>query len=128
MTRQHGTPAWTELLTRDPEAAKAFFTASLGWRFEAFDLEDGAYWVIFAGDTLVGGMGSIESGDIETGESYWLTSIEVDDIDERWEQALAAGATAIRPPHDVPEVGRVALLRDPTGAPLGLMQSLPDTQ
>lgn len=123
-----GTIAWTEFLSRDPEAAMAFFSAALGWRFEPFDIEGDPYWVAFAGDAMVGGLGGLSSGDVETGESYWLASVEVEDVDERFADALAAGAVAIRPPHDVPQVGRVALLRDPTGAPFGIMTSLPETQ
>jgi predicted enzyme related to lactoylglutathione lyase len=33
------------------------------------------------------------------------------------------GAIVIRAPHDVPEVGRVAVLRDPTGAVIGWMSA-----
>ena len=119
----HGTVAWCECLSRDPEASMAFFASALGWSFEPFGLEGTPYWLIHSGDHLVGGIGGLSAGDIETGESYWLTSIEVDDVDERWAAAMEAGGTAIRPPHDVPGVGRVALLRDPGGAALGIMTS-----
>jgi predicted enzyme related to lactoylglutathione lyase len=55
------------------------------------------------------------SADHKAAETSWLTSIEVTDIDRRFAEALSLGATAVTPPHDVPGIGRVATLRDPTG-------------
>jgi predicted enzyme related to lactoylglutathione lyase len=78
--------------------------------------------VIKSGDTMVGGLGGLDAGDVATEESYWITFIEVDDIDRRYARALELGATEIRGPHDVPNVGRVAVLRDPTGAVVGWMR------
>jgi predicted enzyme related to lactoylglutathione lyase len=119
--RQHGTVAWTELLSTDPEAAKAFYEKTLGWTFERFPLGDAPYWVIKAGDTMVGGLGGMASADHKSDETYWLTSLEVTDIDRRFAEALTLGATAITPPHDVPGIGRVATLRDPTGGVVSWM-------
>jgi predicted enzyme related to lactoylglutathione lyase len=113
--RPHGTVAWTELLSTDPVAAKHFYEKALGWTFEPFPVGDAPYWVIKSGDTMVGGLGGIASADHKAGETYWLTSIEVIDIDSRFAEALKLGATVIAPPHDVPGIGRVATLRDPTG-------------
>lgn len=39
----------------------------------------------------------------------------VDDVEKAYEQALAAGATAIRPPGDLPAGMRSAIVRDPEG-------------
>lgn len=125
--RPHGTFAWNELLTSDPDRAKAFFTETLGWTYQSFDL-GARYWVIMAGEEMVGGLSGLSAGDLETTESYWLGFIEVDDIDRRYERAIALGATEIRPPHDVPGVGGVAVLRDPTGALVGWMQGASEAE
>jgi predicted enzyme related to lactoylglutathione lyase len=37
-------------------------------------------------------------------------------------RAIGLGANALQAPHDVPNVGRVAVLRDPTGAVIGWLQ------
>lgn len=39
----------------------------------------------------------------------------VDDVDAAYQRALAAGATAIRPPDDIPYGSRSAIVRDPEG-------------
>ena len=118
----HGTIAWNELLTSDPEKAKSFFAETLGWTYDSFDLET-PYWVIQAGGEMIGGIGHLDSGDVKTDTSYWLTFIEVDAIDTRYKKAVELGAIEIRAPFDVPSIGRVSLLRDPTGALVGWMQS-----
>ena len=45
----------------------------------------------------------------------------VDDVDKRLEARVVAGGTIIRPPFDVPDVGRIAIIQDPTGAVMGWM-------
>jgi uncharacterized protein len=119
--RQHGRFSWNELATPDPKAAMAFYAKTLGWSFEEFALPDGAYWVGKAGETLVGGIGGMDTAAIGGAEPNWFAFIEVDDVDERIAAARRAGATILREPHDVPGVGRIAVLRDPTSAAVGWM-------
>lgn len=122
MRRPHGTFVWRDLLTTDVEKAKAFFTATLGWTYENFQLEGEPYFLIKSGQTVVGGLGTLGQGLLETDASYWIAFIEVNDIDRRFAVALEHGATTIRAPHDVPGIGRICVLRDPTGAFVGWMQ------
>jgi uncharacterized protein len=121
----HGTFVWNELATGDVEKAKTFYAEALGWTYQEFPLPEGSYWVALSGDTMVGGLGGLETGAIpDTMESYWFSFIEVDDIDARISAARAQGAVVLRAPVNVPNVGRVAVLRDPTGAAIGWMTSL----
>ena len=123
-TRQHGTFCWNELATSDPQRAMAFYGATLGWTFQRFSLEEGPYWVAMAGETPVGGIGGLETGAVASAQPYWFVFVEVDDVDRRIAAARSAGAAILREPHDVPGVGRVAVLRDPTGAAVGWMTGL----
>lgn len=113
--RPHGTVAWSELLSTDPIAARRFYEQAMDWTFESIDLDGRPYWIIRSGEAMIGGLGGMDAADEPSPASYWLTSIEVDDVDARFERALALGATSVRPPHDVPGIGRVATLRDPAG-------------
>lgn len=123
MGRAHGTFAWHDLLTTDVEKAKAFFTATLGWTYEDYQLEGELYFVIKSGEEMVGGLGTLGQGYLDTDQSYWIAFLEVNEIDGRFAFALEQGATAIRAPHDVPGIGRICVLRDPTGALIGWMQT-----
>ena len=122
--RQHGTFAWNELATSDPQRAMEFLGKTLGWTFEAFPLEEGEYWVASSDGVPVGGIGGTETGAIAATEPYWFAFVEVDDVDRRIALARAEGAVILRPPHDVAGVGRVAVLRDPTSAAIGWMTGL----
>lgn len=77
---------------------------------------------------MVGGLGGLEIGSTPGTTSYWFSFIEVEDLDIRIAKAVELGATVIRPAEDVPNVGRVAVLRDPTGAAIGWMTSLKPDQ
>jgi predicted enzyme related to lactoylglutathione lyase len=119
----HGTFAWNELATNDIDAAIRFYGEILGWTFERFDLPDGEYWVARSGDNLVGGIGNLDTAaDPDCRLSAWTAFVRVSGIDRRFAQAMELGASPVQAPHDVPNVGRVAVLRDPTGALIGWLQ------
>jgi predicted enzyme related to lactoylglutathione lyase len=116
---QHGHFHWNELLTRDVEGAKKFYGAIFGWRFEGMSMPDGTYWVCKAGEQPVGGIMDIGQPRFAGVPVQWFAYLAVDDVDARVEQATAAGAELMRPIFDIPGVGRIAIMKDPTGAGLG---------
>jgi predicted enzyme related to lactoylglutathione lyase len=118
---QHGHFYWNELMTRDPEGAKAFYGRTLGWQFEAMPMESGTYWVCKDGDTPVGGILDMNGPEFDGIPPNWFAYLAVDDVDARVEKATAAGAKLLRPIFDVPGVGRIAIIEDPVGAVLGCM-------
>ena len=56
---------------------------------------------------------------------HWISFIEVNDVNARVAKAETAGANILRPPFEVPDVGRIAILEYPTGAAVGWMSSAP---
>jgi predicted enzyme related to lactoylglutathione lyase len=116
---QHGHFHWNELLTRDVEGAKEFYGAIFGWQFEGMSMPDGTYWVCKAGEQPVRGIMDIGQPRFAGVPAQWFAYIATDDVNARIEQATAAGAELMRPIFDVPGVGRIAILKDPTGAGLG---------
>jgi predicted enzyme related to lactoylglutathione lyase len=121
----HGEFAWNELLTRDMERARAFYGAILGWEYDTFDVEGHPYWVAKKNDGAVAGIGMVEHGPVNTMQAYWLNTVEVDDVDAATAIAASLGAAIIEQPHDVPNIGRFAALRDPNGAVIGMLQGPP---
>ena len=59
----HGTFLWNELNTRNPDAAKTFYAATLGWTFDGMPMPDGTYWVIKMGDASVGGIFTVKGAE-----------------------------------------------------------------
>ena len=114
---EHGHFYWNELLTRDVEGAKAFYGKLAGWQFEGMAMPDGGtYWVAKDGEQPVGGIMDISAERFEGVPSNWFAYLAIDDVDARVEQGKAAGAELVRPIFDIPGVGRIAIIKDPTGA------------
>jgi predicted enzyme related to lactoylglutathione lyase len=117
----HGSFHWNELMTHDAEKAKAFYEKTLGWTFEAMPMPDGTYWVAKMDGEYVGGLFPLTAPQFAGVPEGWMAYIAVDDVDARVKKAQAAGATLMRPIFDVPNVGRIAILREPGGAGIGWM-------
>jgi|TARA_B100000315_G_C14249344_1_gene438994 hypothetical protein len=74
------------------------------------DMGGRAYTVIKAGGQPVGGITAGEGTDI------WVSYVTVADVDSSIKQAEGAGAKVVMAPMDVPGVGRMASVTDPSGA------------
>jgi predicted enzyme related to lactoylglutathione lyase len=121
MKTPHGAFHWNELNTREPQTAREFYEKALGWTFEPMEIPDGTYYVAKSRDAVVGGIFEMKGPRFEGVPSHWLAYISVDDVDRRVETAVRLGATVMRPPWDIPGVGRIAILKDGTGAPIGFI-------
>ena len=113
---------WQELVTADQEASGAFFSKLLGWSMKQVDAgEFGTYTLFQKGGKDIAGMMN-PTADTPGEGSYWHSYIAVDDIDGCAEQTVSLGGKVLVQPHDVPDVGRVCVVSDPTGAIVHLMQ------
>lgn len=121
----HGLIHWTELNTRDVAKAKDFYAALFGWTYTTIPMEGGEYGLIMQGETMVGGIFDISSPMFAEMPPHWFTYFACDDIDAKLEAIVAAGGTIIRPPFDVPDTGRIAIIKDPSGAVSGWMTPAP---
>jgi predicted enzyme related to lactoylglutathione lyase len=120
----HGAIIWSELNTRDPAGAMAFYTATLGWTFHDVPLAGHTYWLARMDDApVMAGIFDLRRPEFDGIGDHWLTYVGVDDVDRRVAEALALGATLIRPIFDVPGTGRIAIIRAPGGAVVGWMTS-----
>jgi len=117
----HGCVFWTELNTHDPAKAKAFYEKTLGWEFEDMPMEGMTYWMIYSDMETVGGMFEMKEPHLAQVPDHWMTYISVDDVDVRVKAATEAGATVLRDAFDVPDVGRIVILKEPGGAVVGWM-------
>lgn len=113
---------WYELLTKDTEAAKAFYGNVVGWGTQSFPDPAMAYEMWTNATGAVGGLMSLEAAQQPGGRSHWMGTISVTDIDATFARAGELGATVQAPIHEIPNVGRFAVLADPTGAVFCVMQ------
>ncbi len=117
-----GALAWNEVNTRDPEAAKEFYTAVFGWTADDQDMGDvGTYTVWKLGDHSVGGMLDMNGRVPDEVPPHWLAYFGVDDADAATEKAKDLGGGVAFGPIDIP-AGRFAVVHDTAGAMFAVMQ------
>lgn len=118
---QPGLPAWNEVLSDEPENTARFFAAVFGWGMRSQDLGAlGPATLFVAGDDTVAGCRRAPEGAVP----QWVVAWTVTQVDQSVAKARQHGAQVLMPPTEVPGVGRVALLKDPTGAHVSLFQAL----
>lgn len=116
----HGHFHWNELMSWDVEKAKTFYADTLGWTYQAMPMgPGGTYWVAMEGDKAIGGMYQMVGKDFDGMPEAWCPYIAVDDIDARVAKATAAGASVMGEVFDAPQIGRMAMIREPGGALVG---------
>ena len=119
---------WYELMTPDPAAAKAFYDPVVGWSIGRDPVAPGIeYRMIGRSDGgNAGGVLTLDAAMKGNGaRPCWLGYVAVGDVDDAIAKATAAGASVLMPAWDQPGVGRLAMIADPQGAPLYLMDPLP---
>jgi predicted enzyme related to lactoylglutathione lyase len=119
---------WYELMTPDPEGSKTFYDAVVGWTIgEEGPPEYNGYRMIGRSDGgHAGGVLPLTAEMQQHGaRPTWLGYIHVPDVDEKVAAIEAAGGKTWMAAMDIPNVGRVALLSDPQGAPFYVMKPIP---
>lgn len=116
-----GTPCWVDLMTSDLQQSKTFYGSLFGWEFEDAGENYGNYHTATARGHSVAGMmaNSPESG----APDGWTTYIATADLDATVAAAEQAGAQVMMPAMQVGEVGRMAMLADPSQAAVGLWEA-----
>jgi predicted enzyme related to lactoylglutathione lyase len=102
-----GVPCWVQTLQPDPDAARGFYKALLGWGFGA----DGSVAQLRGRD--VAGIDMLPAG----GAPAWITYIRVKNADDAAQRAGEAGGTVLIGTLDAAPAGRFAVLADPSGVP-----------
>lgn len=110
----NGRFVWRELMTSDVDAAKKFYGELFGWSFKASEMPGFTYTMISAGEKGIGGMMALDAK--MPVPPHWSSYLSVADVDATVAKAKAAGGQIQVPPTDIPNVGRFAVIADPTGA------------
>ncbi|HST26233.1 MAG TPA: VOC family protein [Gaiellaceae bacterium] len=114
-----GVFVWDELGTQDVDASESFYSAVFGWTTNDMGEEYGGYKVFQSGETRVAGLMKLPDPNIP---SMWAPYVAVDDVDATIAKAKELGGSAIMDGMDVPNIGRIGMLKDPQGAVLGIIK------
>jgi predicted enzyme related to lactoylglutathione lyase len=122
LVNEPGALAWNELGTRDPAAAKAFYSAVFGWEVEDHEMgEMGTYTEWKVDGNSVGGMMDVSGRLPDEIPAHWLTYFAVENTDATVETVKSSGGGIAFGPIDIP-AGRFAVATDPHGAAFAVIQ------
>jgi len=111
-----GTPSWFELLTRDYDAAVAFYRDVFRWETRVVtDTPEFRYTVLADGEGMLAGIMDASAFLPEGVPAHWSVYFGVDDADATLAQVVQLGGSVVAPAEDTP-YGRLATAADPSGA------------
>lgn len=116
----HGAPAWIDLATPDVAHARDFYGALLGWTADEPDPRFGGYITFRKDEHPVAGARACAPGGEEGPQ--WYVYLASDDARKTADTALDRGGQVLVPPAEVGELGVMAFVADPGGAPVGVWQ------
>jgi uncharacterized protein len=118
-----GVIAWTDLTVPNASAVRDFYAAVCGWR--AAPVSMGEYedygMVVGDGDQTVAGICHARGSNADL-PAQWLNYVTVPDLEASLTACLAGGGAIVRPARELGGYGTMAVIRDPAGAVLALMQ------
>lgn len=119
-----GSFCWIELATTDQNEAKSFYTSVFGWTVTDNPMGPGEFYSIFKiDDRDAAAAYTLRKEQRAQGvPPHWMVYVAVDSADQTAAKAAQAGGTVMAPAFDVMEVGRMAVLQDPTGATFAAWQ------
>ena len=122
---------WYELITPDPDGARAFYQSVVaGWAIDetSEEMPGGiSYRMIRRSDGKEQG-GILNLTPEMQGHGarpMWAGYISVDDVDSTLEAIQTDGGQALMPAFDIPDIGRIAMVADPAGVPFYIMKATP---
>jgi predicted enzyme related to lactoylglutathione lyase len=117
-----GVFVWDELGTNDVDGAQRFYEEVFGWTTSDMGPDYGGYRIFNRGEIGVAGMMTLQDQSIPP---HWQPYVAVEDPDTTAAKAGELGGSVLAEPMDIPNVGRVAVLRDPQGATFGIIRPQP---
>jgi len=119
----HGRFCWYELMTTDPKAAEGFYGKVVGWGTQPFPGTGTPYTTWTKSGQPVGGLMELPAEARAGGAPpNWMLYVAVEDADAVVRQAAARGGKVEFDLHEIPGVGRFAVLSDPQGAHFAVLE------
>lgn len=117
-----GAFCWIELGTLDQEAAKRFYGALLGWSPHDFPIGPGGVYTMFQLDGRDAAAAFTLPPEMAGAPPHWMLYVAVASASDAAARAGALGGKVIRDAFDASTYGRMAVLQDPTGAPISVWE------
>jgi len=111
-----------QLSSSDPEPAQAFFGSLFGWRVASMGTDEQPYWGLFRDESVRSMNASMVPLPAEAEEpSHWTVYFTVEDIEAATAKASELGGAVEMEPVEIDD-GRIAVLKDPSGAHFAMFE------
>ncbi len=119
-----GAFCWIELGTTDQNAAKSFYGSLFGWSVNDFPMGPNDFYSMFQleGRETAAAYTLRPEQRAQGVPPHWMIYVAVASADDAASRAVQLGGRVLAPPFDVYDVGRMAVLQDPTGAAFSVWQ------
>jgi predicted enzyme related to lactoylglutathione lyase len=114
---------WNELATSNLTLAKNFYHRVFDWEFREVDAGTMTYTIVTSKETDIAGIWQIPNEMQGQIPPHWMSYILVDDLKKSLESAIHHGAKEIKEITQVGEMGKLAVIADPTGAYVALWET-----
>jgi predicted enzyme related to lactoylglutathione lyase len=114
---------WHDLLTDTPAKTRTFYSELFGWEFRPLSDANINYTMIYQGDRMIGGMVDQNRLPNKKDISQWVVGLSVSDIESAAQHLTDGGGTVFTPPTSLGDRGTIAVVADPQGAILALLQT-----
>lgn len=118
----NGAFSWFELMTGDVEGAKKFYGELFGWDFKKADNVNFDYSVVSLNGQEMAGIMEIKHCGDENIPPHWGNYITVSDINSMLGKAKELGANVLVEITSIPKVGDFAIIQDPQGAVISMIE------
>jgi uncharacterized protein len=119
--RHVGKFVWYDLFTHDLESTGRFYAELFGWTFSKTTHGGKRVKTIEQEGVPIGNAILIDPKKHKAEDSGWLSYISVDDVDDATELVTRHKGSIQMLPKDLPERGRVSVVKDPEGAVFALV-------
>lgn len=120
-----GTFLWDELMTDNAEPARMFYNNLFGWLPKEGNMHQLNDYTVFQSADDTQAIGGAMNHSFRRGKAAaWVPYLATDDVDETVARAKTLGAELELGVIEVPDEGRFAILKDPTGAEFALFKPI----
>jgi predicted enzyme related to lactoylglutathione lyase len=120
---EYGKIGWIDLTVDDATAVADFYQQVVGWQRQPVPVKDYQDWCVGppGTDNPVAGI-CHRRGDNANLPPHWLMYISIPDLDSSLASCQQLGGRVVCPPRTVGSYGRMAVIADPAGAVVALME------
>jgi len=118
---QQGKLIWADLYTGDVSASLDFYSKTFGWSVKDFGKDNAKYHLLYDGEQPIAGVLARPAHRNKTENALWIGSIATDNVQAVVNKATENKATILLQPHDFALYGKRAVIADPQGGIIGLL-------